>query len=121
MPGIFYWKSRSQGITSTNQIGEDIQLNHTDIKTEIMFRERINTSVLDNEERIPESQNGPNSPKTVVRIFHPWEIKQTGLILGKPETLDIFEKVANYQEVSGKILGKKWRLGFSVTNNSLEI
>ena len=75
----------------------------------------MNTSVIDNEERTPESQNSPKSPKTVVRVSHPPKMKQTGLILVKPETLDIFSKVFyisikkkgeskadNYQKVSEK-------------------
>ena len=78
-----------------NQIGGDTELNHSQIKTEIVSRDRMNTSVIDNqnEEITPESQNSPRSPKTVVRKSHPPEIKQTGLILVKPETLDIFSKV----------------------------
>ena len=51
-----------------NQIGGDTELNHSQIKTEIISRDRMNTSAIDNEERTPESQNSPNSPNTVVRV-----------------------------------------------------
>ena len=48
---------------------------------------------MDNEERTPESQISPYSPITVVRVSHGPAMKQTGLILLKGETLDIFSKV----------------------------
>ena len=53
----------------------------------------MNTSAIDNEERTPESENSPNEPKTVVKVSHQQEMKPTGLILVKPETLDIFTNI----------------------------
>ena len=54
-----------------NQIEWDTEMNQSHIKTEIMFRNRMNTSVIDEKERTPESQNSAISPKAVVRMSHP--------------------------------------------------
>ena len=56
------------------QIGGDTDLNHSHIKTEIMSRDRMNSSVIDNAVRTPESHNSPNSHKTMVRMSNPQKI-----------------------------------------------
>ena len=55
-------------------------------KTEIMLIERMKTSVSDNKEGTPGQKNSPKSPKTVVKVSHQQEMKQTDLILVQPET-----------------------------------
>ena len=60
MPGILYSKADRRHNISMMQIRGDTELNHSQIKTEIIFRDRTKTSVVDNVERRAESQNSPN-------------------------------------------------------------